>query len=159
MNPVHTTPSFFSKIHLNIILAYIYVFLVLSSGFPPNLYIHGSSMRATWPAYLILLDLIFWDQALAVSNEPRLVEPALNDNWQGETNVVGEKRAPVPFRPPQIPILTILGFGQNLHREKPSTKQPSELWHGLTRIAVYSSEHAVSMFSALCLGKKSCLLH
>jgi hypothetical protein len=42
--PVHTTPSYFSKIHFNIILQ-IYVFLIVSffPAFPLTTYMHSST--------------------------------------------------------------------------------------------------------------------
>jgi hypothetical protein len=44
INPVHTTTSYFSKIHFNIILTYVYFVLVFSLllAFPPKLHMHSS---------------------------------------------------------------------------------------------------------------------
>jgi hypothetical protein len=59
INPVHTTPFYLSKIHLNINLTPMSRSLVVSFllAFPPKSYMH-SSTHATCPAHLILLDLI-----------------------------------------------------------------------------------------------------
>jgi hypothetical protein len=61
MNLVHTTPSYFSKIHLNIILqptSFVIVVPLLLT-FSPNLCTHSCSpVRTTCPVHPILLDLI-----------------------------------------------------------------------------------------------------
>jgi hypothetical protein len=60
-NPVHITPSHLSKIHPNIIhLRLGLPSCLFPSGFPTNnLYTFlFSPIRATWPAHLILLNLI-----------------------------------------------------------------------------------------------------
>jgi hypothetical protein len=62
VNPVHTTPPYPSKIHLNIPLTYVLVFLVVSLPlvFPPIKYTRSSShpIRATCPLpfHPLLLD-------------------------------------------------------------------------------------------------------
>jgi hypothetical protein len=62
INPVHTSPSYFLKIHFNIIFS----FMLNSSKWPrslrfPHQSLYGpllSPIRATCPAHLIILDLI-----------------------------------------------------------------------------------------------------
>jgi hypothetical protein len=61
INVIHTIPSYLSKIHFNIVQpTYVLFFLVVSFllVFPPISYMHSSSIRATCPAKLILLDFI-----------------------------------------------------------------------------------------------------
>jgi hypothetical protein len=62
MNPVHTIPSYFSKIHCNIILPHSLVLPsgLFSSGLPARtIYAYNFfPFHATCPADLILLDLI-----------------------------------------------------------------------------------------------------
>jgi hypothetical protein len=63
INPAHTTISYFSKINFNIILSPTSRFSQWSLSFldfPPKSYMQSSSppMRVTYPAHLILLDLV-----------------------------------------------------------------------------------------------------
>jgi hypothetical protein len=62
INPIHTIPSYLSKIHFNIVhppMPWASSGL-LSSGFPTKSYMRSSyPFHATCPSHLILLDLIF----------------------------------------------------------------------------------------------------
>jgi hypothetical protein len=62
MHQVHTNPSYFSKIHFNVILQSTCSLLtgLFPSGIPTTILygFHFNPMRATCPVHLILLDLI-----------------------------------------------------------------------------------------------------
>jgi hypothetical protein len=63
IDPVHTTQSYISKIHFNIVYSYVLVFLVVSFllAFPPIYYMHSScphSCYMTCPSHPPSLKLI-----------------------------------------------------------------------------------------------------
>jgi hypothetical protein len=59
INPVHTTPSYLSKIHFNIIHKPSFPSGFFPSGLPTEiLYAFTFTIHATFPAHLILLDLV-----------------------------------------------------------------------------------------------------
>jgi len=57
--------------------------------------------------------------------------------WQGETEVLGEKRAPVPLCPPQIPNWTALSGDAG--------DQPPDQWHAV-------------LLTTMCHGAEICIL-